>query len=166
MQRDVFEVAPRSRRAAVALAIVVTVETMTAAAGSRSAVGDAARCVHIDGNVARYCGPATGRLSVFPGAAFKGGSCTRTRVEDVHLLQVRIGARSLDGSSTNDGLPYLSVGITASRSQPRSESVIAYDRSKRWFGRGISFRGQADRGTIVAQGVAGSRGRAIANFRC
>jgi hypothetical protein len=166
MHRDVFEVALRSRRAAVALAIVATVATLTAAGGSQSAVGGATRCVHIDGKVARYCGPATARLSVFPGAAFKGGSCTRKRVDGVRLLQLRVGARSLDGSSTNDGLPYLSLGIAAFRSEPKSESVIAYDSSKRWFGRGVSFRGETDSGTIVAQGVAGSRGRAIASFRC
>jgi hypothetical protein len=152
--------------AGIALAIVAIVEVLTAIEGSQSAVDLATRCVRTSANVKRYCGPATARLSVFPAVIFKGGMCTRKRVDGVHLFQVRIGARALDGSDTHDGLSYLSLGIAGSRSQPKSGNVIAYYRSKRWVGRGVSFKGGADLGTIVAQGVARSWGRARASYRC
>ena len=111
-------------------------------------------------------GPATARLSVFPDAFFRRGSCTRKRIAGVRLLQVRIGARSLDGSSTNGGLPYFSLGLAGAGSRPKSGNVVAYYRSRRWVGRVGSFKSDEDRGTFVAQGIGGSRGDAHARFRC
>ncbi len=156
---------PRAR-VAVAAAIAATMGTVTPPAGSQSSAGTSTHCVHISSNVAHYCGPATARLSVFPAAFFRHGSCARKRVGGVRLLQVRIGARSLDGSNTNGGLPFFSLGLAGSRSQPKSGNVIAYFRSRRWVGRVGSFKGDEDGGTFVAQGIAGSRGRASARFRC
>lgn len=113
-----------------------------------------------------YCGRATARLSVFPRVVFKSGSCTRKQVDHVRLLQVRIGARSMDGSQTNAGLPYFSLGIAGSRSKRASGNVIAYYRSRRWVGRVVSFKGDEGGGALVARGIARSRGRATASFRC
>jgi hypothetical protein len=153
-------------RATVAATAAATVELLAVASSSHSAVEPADRCVRIDGTAARYCGPATARLSVFPGVAFRNGFCTRKRVGGIDLLQVRIGARSLDGDRANDGLTYFSLGSAASASQPRSGNVIAYYRSKRWFGRIVSFRREPRGGAFVSRGVAGMGGRAIARFRC
>jgi hypothetical protein len=153
-------------RAAVAVGIAAMMGTLPYPASSHSAVGSATPCVRISRNVAHYCGPASARLSVFRSALFRGGFCARKRVDGIGLLQVRIGARSLDGSRTNDGLPYFSLGITGSPSGAKSGNVIAYYRSRRWIGRIVSFRGNAHGGTFAAQGVGGSRGRATASFRC
>jgi hypothetical protein len=124
------------------------------------------QCARVRASVARYCGTASARLSVFPDVLFRGGSCARKRITGIDLLQVRIGAKALDGSRTNGGLPYFSLGIAESRSMPASGNVIAYDRSQRWFGRVASLRGDAGGGTFVAQGIAGSRGRAGGRFSC
>ena len=153
-------------RAAVAVGITATIGTLPCPASPDSAVESATSCVRISRNVARYCGPASARLSAFRTALFRGGFCARKRVDGIRLLQVRIGARSLDGSRTNDGLPYFSLGITGSPSGPKSGNVIAYYRSQRWFGRVVSLKGAGDGGTFAAQGVGGSRGRATASFRC
>lgn len=153
-------------RAAVAVMIAAAIGMLQPRSTSRAAVRTTTACVHLSGNVAHYCGRATARLSVFPAAVFRHGSCTRRRVDGVRLLQVRIGARLLDGSSTNGGLPYFSLGIAGSHSQPRLGNVIAYHRSRRWVGSVGSFRGEDTGGTFVAQGIAGSRGRATASFRC
>ncbi len=153
-------------RVAVAVAIATAIGMLPPRSSSHAAAGATTACVHISRNVAHYCGPATARLSVFPAAFFRHGSCTRKRVSEVRLLQVRIGARSLDGSRTNGGLPYFSLGIAGSHSQPGSGNVIAYYRSRRWVGRVGSFKGDNGGGTLVAQGIAGSQGRAIARFRC
>jgi hypothetical protein len=125
-----------------------------------------ARCVRADAHVAHYCGRASARLSVFPGALFEGGFCARKRVTGVALLQVRIGAMLLDGSSTNGGLTYFSLGIADSRSKPTSGNVIAFFRSRRWFGRVVSMQGGAVGGTFVAQGIMGGHGSAHGRFRC
>lgn len=153
-------------RAAVAVAIAAPITIIPARWSFDAAAGATTACVHISTNVARYCGPATARLSVFPRAFFRDGACTRKRLGGVRLLQVRIGAKSLDGSRTNGGLPYFSLGIVGSQSQPKRGNVIAYYRSRRWVGRVGSFNGDEDGGTFVAQGIAGSRGRATARFRC
>ena len=153
-------------RTAVAVVIAAAVGMLPPRLTSHAAVRTTTACVRISRHVAHYCGRATARLSVFPAALFTHGSCTRERVGGVRLLQVRIGARSLGGSSTNGGLPYFSLGIAGSQSQPTLGNVIAYYRSRRWVGRVGSFKGDDDGGTFVAQGIAGSRGRAIASFRC
>jgi hypothetical protein len=152
--------------AAVAVAIAATIEMLPPRSAFPAAVRTRSACVRISRNVAHSCGRATARLSVFPTALFSHGSCTRKRVGGVRLLQVRIGARSLDGNRANSGLPYFSLGVADSRSQPASGNVIAYYRSKRWFGRVVSFKDDAVGGKLVAHGVAGSHSRATASFRC
>ena len=153
-------------RTAVAVVIAAAVGMLPPRLTSHAGVRTTTACVRISRDVAHYCGPATARLSVFPAAFFRHGSCTWKRVDGVRLLQVRIGARSLDGSSTNGGLPYFSLGIADSPSRPKSGNVIAYYRSRRWVGRVGSFKGDEKGGTFVARGIAGSRGRATTNFRC
>jgi len=166
--RLALRVSGRRRLAAlilVALGIAV-IGISPPRSASHATAGASTACLRIKGNVAHYCGPATARLSVFPAAFFRHGSCARKRVDGVRLLQVRIGARSLDGSQTNSGLPYFSLGIAGSHLQPKSGNVIAYYRSRRWVGRVGSFKGDQDGGTLVAEGIAGSRGRATGRFRC
>jgi hypothetical protein len=153
-------------RAAVAVGIVATMSIGTSLANPRSAAGTAKPCVRLSRNVAHYCGPATARLSVFPLAFFRHGLCTRKRVGAVRLFQVRVGARSLDGSRANDGLPYFSLGSAGSRSQRASGNVIAFFRSKRWIGRVLSLNSNRGGGTFVAEGFGGNRGRARGQFRC
>jgi hypothetical protein len=156
----------RLARAAVALGIAAPMATLAPPSGSHSAAGTPTRCVRISAKVARYCGPASARLSVFPDARFRSGFCARERVAGVALLQVRIGARSLDGSSTNDRLPYFSLGAADSRSRPTSGNVVAFYQSRRWVGRVVSMKTETDGGRFVAQGLAGNQGRATGRFRC
>lgn len=152
--------------AAMTIGIVATIGMPFSRSSSDAAVETAIGCVRVSGNVVRYCGPSSARLSVFAGAVFSHGFCARKRLDGIDLLQVRIGAKSLDGSRTNDGLPYFSLGIAGARSRPKSGNVIAYYRSKRWIGRIVSFKGDPRGGTLVTRGVAGSRGRATARFCC
>jgi hypothetical protein len=153
-------------RAAVAVGLIAMAASLAAISRAESAGAGAGPCVHTSGDVARYCGPATARLSVFPGVVFRNGFCARKRVGGVELLQVRVGMRSLDGSRTNSGLALFSLGISGSPSRPTGGSVVAYYRSGRWVGGGVSFRGEARGGTFVARGVAGSSPRASGSYRC
>jgi hypothetical protein len=77
-----------------------------------------------------------------------------------------VGAKALDGSPGNEGLPYFSLGSAGSPSQSRSGNVIAFLRSRRWLGRLVSLKTGAGGGTFVAQGLAGSHGRARGRFGC
>ena len=43
------------------------------------AAGKTRPCMRASGDVARYCGPATARLSAFPGVLFRNGSCAQRR---------------------------------------------------------------------------------------
>jgi hypothetical protein len=152
-------------RAAVAVGIAATMATLAPLSSSQSAVGGA-RCIRTRGNVAHYCGRARARLSVFPNALFKGGFCAHKKVAGIDLLQVRIGAESLDASATNAGLSYFSLGIADPRSRPRSGNVIAYYQSKRWVGRVVSLKGGAEGGVFGAQGIVDSQSAAGGRFRC
>ena len=104
--------------------------------------------------------------SVDSTARFRQGSCVRKRAGGTRLLQVRIGARSLDGSRTNDGLASFSLGITGSRSQRVSGNVLAYYRSRRWIGRISSFNGGEDGGTFITLSIAASARHATGRFSC
>lgn len=90
----------------------------------------------------------------------------RKQVGRVELLQVRIGARSLDGSWTNEGLPLFSLGVAHPPAQPLGGSVIAYYRGTRWSGRAAALTRDAQGGTFVAEGVGRSHGRASGRFHC
>src|SRR6266851_1101293 len=107
---------PRFARAAVTLAIAATATLV--APDSQSADRSPTQCVRVSANVARYCGPASARLSVFPDVLFRGGFCARKVVGGIALLHVRIGAKALDGSRANDGLSYFSLGFADARAKP------------------------------------------------
>ncbi|MDX6510671.1 MAG: hypothetical protein QOE36_175 [Gaiellaceae bacterium] len=107
-----------------------------------------------------YCGPATARLSIFPGVTFRNGSCRRSP----GLLSVGLGSRTQD-VSTNGGKAYLGLILSGSPSHATG-GVIVYSKSKRWAGRGVSFKGNARGGTFVVQGINGSHGTATGRFRC
>ena len=116
---------------AVAVAIAAAIGMLAPRSTSHATVGTTTACVHISGNVAHYCGVATARLSVFPAAFFRHGSCARKRVGGVRLLQIRIGARSGRGPRS------LTVPVSPSVRQrgPQSGS-----RSRRTARRGPSTR--------------------------
>jgi hypothetical protein len=153
-------------RAAIVPALAALMATVAPPANVVSAARVTASCVHIDRDVAHYCGRASAHLSVFPEAVFRSGSCLRRKVDGVRLLQVRIGARTLDGSQTNNGLPYFSLGSAESPSGPKSANVIAFFRSRPWFGHVVWMKGDRDGGTFIAQGIGGSNGRASGRFSC
>lgn len=112
-------------------------------------------------HVVRYCGPATATLSAFPGVAFKNGTCRHS----AGLFSVGLGSRT-QNANTNGGKAYFGLTISGPLSHPTGGGVIAYSKSKRWGGRGVSFKGNAHGGTFVAQGINGSRGTATGSFRC
>jgi hypothetical protein len=115
--------------------------------------------------VVRYCGPATARLTIFPGVTFKNGTCRRQTLKSGPLLSLGLGARS-QNVATNSGLTYLGLTVSGPLSKPTGGGVIAYYKSKRWGGRGVSFKATSSGGTFVVQGINGSSGRASGSFRC
>ena len=119
----------------------------------------------IANRVVRYCGPATARLSVFPGVTFKNGTCRHQTLSGVPLLSLGLGSRS-QNARTNNGLTYLGLTVSGPASRPTGGGVIAYYKSKRWGGRGVSFTGSATHGTFVIKGINGSRGTAKGSFSC
>ena len=115
--------------------------------------------------VVRYCGPATARLSVFPGVTFRNGTCKRQTVNGVPLLSLGLGSRS-QNAATNSGLPYLGLTISGPAAKPTGGGVIAYYGGKRWGGAGVSFNGTASSGSFVLRGINGSTGRATGTYHC
>jgi hypothetical protein len=150
--------------AIAALALLVGTAVSVAAAGP--AAGTRALCKPaIVNQVVRYCGPATARLSVFSGVTFRRGTCKRQTVNGVSLLSLGLGSRS-QNARTNSGLTYLGLTISGPPSRPTGGGVIAYYKSKRWGGRGVSFKGSATSGTFVVKGINGSHGTATGSFHC
>jgi hypothetical protein len=115
--------------------------------------------------VVRYCGSATARLSIFAGDTFKNGTCKRQTLRSGPLLSLGLGARS-QNAATNSGLTSLGLTVSGPLSKPTGGGVIAYYKSKRWGGRGVSFRATASGGTFVVKGINGSTGTASGSFRC
>ncbi|SRR6266540_2423701 len=115
--------------------------------------------------VVHYCGPATARLSVFPGVTFRNGTCKRQTLNSGPLLSLGLGARS-QNAATNSGLAYYGLTISGPLSKPTGGGVIVYYKSKRWGGRGISFKANGSGGTFVVKGINGSRGTASGSFHC
>jgi hypothetical protein len=150
--------------AIAALALLVGTAVSVAAAGP-AAVTRALCKPAIVNQVVRYCGPATARLSVFSGVTFRRGTCKRQTVNGVSLLSLGLGSRS-QNARTNSGLTYLGLTISGPPSRPTGGGVIAYYKSKRWGGRGVSFKGNATSGTFVIKGINGSRGTARGSFHC
>jgi hypothetical protein len=146
----------------MALALGAAVSVATA---GRAGVTRALCKASISNGIVRYCGPANAKLSVFSGVTFKNGTCKRQTVNGVPLLSLGLGARS-QNARTNSGLTYLGLTISGSPSRPTGGGVIAYYKSKRWGGRGVSFSGNATSGTFVIKGINGSRGTARGSFHC
>lgn len=115
--------------------------------------------------VVKYCGPATARLSIFPGVTFKNGTCKRQTLNSGPLLSLGLGARS-QNVATNSGLAYYGLTISGPLSKPTGGGVIVYYKSKRWGGRGVSFKANGSGGTFVVKGINGSRGTASGSFHC
>ena len=151
--------------ATAALAALALASGASVAGAGRDAAGRLLCKPTIVKTVVRYCGPATGHLSVFPGVTFRNGTCKRQVVNGVPLLSLGIGARSRN-AATNNGLPYFGLTVSGPLSRPTGGGVIAYWRSKRWGGRGVSFKGGARSGTFVVRGINGSRGTATGSYRC
>jgi hypothetical protein len=141
------------------------------ALGASSAVafgahGAGASCTPTFVNGAMHlCGPASARLSVFPGVIFRNGKCKREVVAGEPTLTVELG-QLVPGSKTNGGRSYLKVGISGPLTRPTSGVVIAFYKSKAWKGIGRSFKGSARGGSFVARGAPPSRGLARGSFRC
>jgi hypothetical protein len=148
--------------AALAFALVVGVSV---AAARPASVGALLCKPTIVKNVVHYCGPATARLSVFRGVTFKNGTCKRQTLSSGPLLSLGLGARS-QNAATNSGLTYLGLTVSGPLSKPTGGGVIAYYKSKRWGGRGVSFRATASGGTFVVRGINGSKGTASGSFHC
>jgi len=149
----------------IAIAAILLGAATMAAGSFEPAAGKTRPCMRAS-DVARYCGPATARLSAFPGVLFRNGSCAQRRTGGVPLLQVRIGTKSLVSSRTNAGLTLFTLQLTGPLSHPTSGVVLAYFKSSYWQGRIASFRGNARAGTFRAEGVFPSRGRATGSFGC
>ena len=148
--------------AVLAAALVVGVSVAAAKPDTVSAMLCKSTIVQ---KVVRYCGPATARLTIFPGVTFKNGTCKRQTLNSGPLLSLGLGARS-QNVATNSGLTYLGLTVSGPLSKPTGGGVIAYYKSKRWGGRGVSFKATSSGGTFVVQGINGSRGRASGSFRC
>ncbi|MDX6510673.1 MAG: hypothetical protein QOE36_177 [Gaiellaceae bacterium] len=144
---------------ATALVVAVTIGASVAGAGGRASLLCKSKLVN---HVMHYCGPATAKLSVFSGVAFKNGSCHRS----AGILSVGVGQRSRTAIMSNGGKAYFGITISGPLSHPTGGGVIAYARSKRWAGRGVSFKGNAHGGTFVAVGIQGSHGTATGSFHC
>jgi hypothetical protein len=117
------------------------------------------------GGAMRLCGPASARLSVFPGITFRNGTCKREVVAGERTLTLELG-QLVPGSKTNGGRPYLKVGISGPLSRPTSGYVTAFHKSKRWGGTGKSFKRSARGGSFVARGTPPSHGTATGTFSC
>jgi hypothetical protein len=118
----------------------------------------------LQGTVVHFCGPATARLSVFPGVTFKGGTCS-TRRDGSVTFKLAIGTRTQDARH-NKGLPYFGMTVTGPLSNPTGGGVIAYSNGKRWGGAGTSFQGNAKAGSFRLRGINGSSGTASGSFKC
>jgi hypothetical protein len=110
-------------------------------------------------------GPATARLSAFPGVRFSNGSCRRSVVNGIPQFTVKLGVRT-QNAATNDGRPYFGLTISGSMAHPTGGGVIAYAHGKRWGGVGVGFHGTTRAGSFVASGIRGSSGHATGSYTC
>ena len=159
-----MERAPISSVVAAVLAVALAAGVSVAAARPDAFRGLLCKPTILQG-VVHYCGPATARLSVFPGVTFKNGTCKRQTLSSGPLLSLGLGARSRN-AATNSGLAYLGLTVSGPLSKPTGGGVIAYYKSKRWGARGVSFRATASGGTFVVKGINGSNGTASGSFHC
>src|SRR5215207_10888845 len=85
------------------------------------------------GRTVVFCGPATARLSIFPGVVFEDGSCVTRKVNGVSHFTVSLGART-QNARTNGGRPCFGLTVTGPLSRPTGGGVIAFWKGKRWGG--------------------------------
>lgn len=166
------------RRASTVVVAAIATPTAVIAAlligsGTQSALARASGCKpKVSSTAIRFCGPAKGTLSIFPGVTFHNGSCVVKTVNGLPNLSLKLGTRSLKNplqtGGTNSGLPYYDFSVSGPLSSPVGGGVIAFWKGKHWYGRGVSFKGNAHEGTFVAQGIPerGSRGTATGSYRC
>jgi hypothetical protein len=136
-----------------------------ASASTDSSAATAACKPKLSGETVIYCGPATARLSVFPGVVFRNGSCRRSVVNGVPQLRATIGVRTQDAAKNNDRA-YFGLTVSGPLSRPTGGGVIAYAKSKRSGGVGVAFRATANAGMFEASGIRGSHGHATGSFHC
>ena len=103
----------------IAIAAILLGAATMAAGPSGPAAGKTRPCMRAAGHVARYCGPATARLSAFPGVLFRNGSCAQRRTGGVDL---KVGTKSLVSSRTNAGLTLFKLQLTGRSHTRRAES--------------------------------------------
>jgi hypothetical protein len=147
----------------VVVACAVTAALLTAS--GTGAANDACKpSGTLVGTTIHYCGPATARLSIFPGVTFKGGTCSTTPDGTV-TFKLHIGTRTQD-ERHNSGRPYFAITVTGPLSRPTGGGVIAYWQGKRWGGAGTAFNGGHAGGSFTARGIKDSRGNATGSYKC
>ena len=154
----------KSTAAILGTAALISVAVVLPAGGAGAAGAICNPNGTLQGTVVRFCGPATARLSVFPGVIFKGGTCSTKRDGSV-TFKLAIGTRTQDARH-NKGLPYFGMTVTGPLSNPTGGGVVAYSNGKRWGGAGTSFRGNARAGSFRLRGINGSSGTASGSFEC
>lgn len=157
----------RSQFLAIAMPIALLVLALGALSpGARGGHGFQASCTaKFVGGAMHLCGPASARLSVFPGTTFRNGTCKREAVAGEQTLTLELG-QLVPGSKANGGRSYFKVAISGPLSKPTSGYLIAFRNSKRWAGTGKSFKGTARGGSFKVRGTPPSRGTATGSFRC
>ncbi len=163
--RAVTRVSSGTLAAGATMAAAVALLSVSAITTSADAGGTAPCKARLINRAVHYCGPATARLSVFPGVTFRHGQCRHQTLKSGPLLSVGLGVRT-QNSKTNNGQPYFGLTISGKLSKPTGGGVIAYANGKRWGGRGVSFKATAGGGTFVVRGISGSRGTATGRFDC
>ena len=113
----------------------------------------------------RFCGPASARVSIFPGVTFRGGTCKQEVVAGEPTLTLELG-QLVPGSKTNGGRQYLKMGISGPLTQPTGGYLIAFYRGRRWSGVGESLKATRRAGSFVARATPPSHGTAKGSFRC
>ena len=103
---------------------------------------------------------------MFPGATFKNGTCVHLKLKTGPLLSLGLGVQDRKHTSTNSGRPFFVLTLSGPPTHPTGGGIIAFWKSKRWIGRGTSFKGTANGGTFVVTGIKGSHGTATGSFHC
>lgn len=140
--------------------------------GAPSAAGSTACTPAVSSAAIRYCGPAKASLSIFKGVTFRKGTCSVRTVNGLATLSLKLGTRSLKNpfqtGGTNDGLPYYDLSVSGPLSSPVGGGVVVFWKGRHWYGRGVSFKGNAHGGSFVATGIPerGSHGTATGSFSC
>lgn len=113
----------------------------------------------------RMCGPATVKLSLYPGLVFRNGSCLITTRGGLNLT-IELGALSYVKPASNGGLTYLQLMVSGPLSSPTGGHLIVWVKGKRWSGLGTTFNGNARRGTFAVRALPPSRGVATGSYSC